>query len=291
MCALVPRFTFCGIFPWLQSRKNKDFFQARSILHAPLYLEVIIFLNTMPNRYFFIIFLLLITTVKSKRIILFNRTRAVFSHGEINKTSLDHFLAKDFARYIFLTTGIYPTLEDVSDLPILDLHSRLHCVTEDTIFLTDSSVMTKLLPKFKNSSRKASSGQFTIYRSPSTHATAIVEEGERGLFYGVYSAIEQLGVRFGLHHDILPDPTAVGGLPLSEINTTTLKSLPFVAMKNVAPVFEYRGLQPFHDFLEVCHKKIYYRFNLPNHFIITFIVVKRGRILGILNNINMLLHN
>jgi hypothetical protein len=48
--------------------------------------------------------------------------------------------------------------------------------------------------------------------SPATMApttTFLIGDSKLGRLYAVYSAAEQLGVRFELHSDILPDPTQV----------------------------------------------------------------------------------
>jgi hypothetical protein len=62
-----------------------------------------------------------------------------------------------------------------------------------------------------------------------------------------YTFAEGLGVRFELAGEILPDPTAVGGLPLGRYAHSVL---PDMAAFAPSPLFDYRGLQPFHDFPE-----------------------------------------
>lgn len=54
-------------------------------------------------------------------------------------------------------------------------------------------------------------------------------------------------MRFELSGEILPDPTAFGGLPLKLHSTS---ALPDIEVFAPSPVFDYRGLQPFHDFPE-----------------------------------------
>ena len=62
----------------------------------------------------------------------------------------------------------------------------------------------------------------------------IVGGDEVGTLYGAYQFAEKLGVRFGLHEDVLPDGPFIGDWP--EMNETG------------RPRFALRGLQPFHDF-------------------------------------------
>ncbi len=61
--------------------------------------------------------------------------------------------------------------------------------------------------------------------------------GDAGVLYGAYRFAERLGVRFSLHGDIIPDDRIPFGLPpdLDE---------------HGSPLFETRGIQPFHDFPE-----------------------------------------
>lgn len=62
-----------------------------------------------------------------------------------------------------------------------------------------------------------------------------------------YTFAEGLGVRFELAGEILPDPTAPGGLPLARCADVPLPVFDTFAP---SPTFDYRGLQPFHDFPE-----------------------------------------
>ena len=64
----------------------------------------------------------------------------------------------------------------------------------------------------------------------------VVGGGDVGTLYGAYRLAEHLGVRFYLHGDVVPD----GRIPLA---------LP-VVNETGKPLFETRGIQPFHDFPE-----------------------------------------
>lgn len=67
-------------------------------------------------------------------------------------------------------------------------------------------------------------------------ALTISGGGEVAVLYGAYAYAEKLGVRFQIDGDVLPD--------------APLKELPPVAEETSQPLFELRGLQPFHDFPE-----------------------------------------
>jgi hypothetical protein len=56
------------------------------------------------------------------------------------------------------------------------------------------------------------------------------------VLYGVYHFAEILGVRFALHGDVIPDGRIALTLPEIDVTRT--------------PLFEQRGIQPFHDFTE-----------------------------------------
>ena len=57
-----------------------------------------------------------------------------------------------------------------------------------------------------------------------------------GTLYGAYRLAEHLGVRFYLHGDVVPDSQRVLALPMLD--------------ERGAPLFQTRGIQPFHDFPE-----------------------------------------
>ena len=67
-------------------------------------------------------------------------------------------------------------------------------------------------------------------------ADVITGGSDVGVLYGAYRYIEQLGVRFEIDGDVIPDER--------------LKESPVVKEETGKPLFELRGLQPFHDFPE-----------------------------------------
>ena len=73
------------------------------------------------------------------------------------------------------------------------------------------------------------------YRLRSDGRTLAISGGsDIGVLYGTYSFIEKLGVRFYLHGDVIPDGKIRFRLPVLE--------------ETRQPLFELRGIQPFHDF-------------------------------------------
>jgi hypothetical protein len=161
----------------------------------------------------------------------------------IVRERLDDFPARELARYIYLTTGEYPSIVDnLSKSKTRDIGTTVIIGAPHSKLI--SSLGSRISDDINNiwSKTMLNIGRHSIHRTSSS-LVVIVGDHPKGRLYGVYTAAEQLGVMFGLHQDILPDPTA--GLPLRD-----KKSLPFIDVPPTAPMFDYRGLQPFHDFLE-----------------------------------------
>ena len=81
---------------------------------------------------------------------------------------------------------------------------------------------------------------FTLHRA--ADAPNVVElsaSSESGLLYATSALLERMGVRFGLTGPVLP----THGMPLDE-------AIPVGTRITASPVFDRRGLQPFHDFYE-----------------------------------------
>ena len=75
----------------------------------------------------------------------------------------------------------------------------------------------------------------TVHRSGARHVVALTGVTPKAVLYAAYTFIEHaLGVRFLLHGDVLPPQQDAFVLPELSLS--------------LAPVFELRGLQPFHDF-------------------------------------------
>ena len=167
------------------------------------------------------------------------------------------FCARELARYIFLTTGDYPELVDTMEEPTA-LDRALADSQHDAILLVSPgsrlldhaislSGAEQLRVAADSMDASAEAGHHTIHRLSArgrhpesiNSFTVIVGAGEFGRLYGVYSAAEQLGVRFQLTGDILPDPTSPRGLPLAGV-----ARLPLSERDYASPMFEFRGLQP-----------------------------------------------
>ena len=108
--------------------------------------------------------------------------------------------AKEIRRYVYLRTG---TL-----LPIAETGQGIALMIDRTLGAQDYRIT----------------------------ADSITGGSEVGVLYGAYRYVEQLGVRFQIDGDVIPDER--------------LKELPAVKEETDQPLFGLRGLQPFHDFPE-----------------------------------------
>ena len=183
----------------------------------------------------FLLLLLSCTLSSASRIILYSATE-------------DNFATRELGRYIYLVSGEYPTLiqGDASSFNVTsDVETILIGAPRSELILAAAGdVIASSFSTSDSTTLNKTGGRHSVTRT-SPFVVAIVGETPKARLYGVYTAAEQLGVRFELHQDVVPDPTADGGLPLREVAI-----LPFIDVPPAAPTFDYRGLQPFHDFLE-----------------------------------------
>jgi hypothetical protein len=118
--------------------------------------------------------------------------------------------AKEVRRYVYLRTGELATIEN----------HRTYSNDRTYISLTVDPVLGAQEYRLK------SAGQ----------SLAISGGSDVAVLYGAYAFAEKLGVRFELNGDVLPD----GRIPLQMPRLDETRK----------PLFELRGLQPFHDFPE-----------------------------------------
>ncbi len=154
---------------------------------------------------------------------------------DASASASERLAAKEVRRYIYLRTGkLLPIVTSGDQAPA---GSLISINTRDRLLQSGVSAdaeMAKLLAKVKP-------------LAPQQFLLATVDHGDRsvlvvvggdpiGTLYGAYRLAERLGVRFYLHGDVLPD--AKVPLELPRLNETG------------KPLFDLRGIQPFHDFPE-----------------------------------------
>jgi len=147
----------------------------------------------------------------------------VYPEGACARVTL---AAREVRRYAYLRTGVLLPLEAAGSLPVGKPFIA--------VGVLDAALLRGVVPNATLSSRHA-----YLLKS-------VVREGREGLviagadpagtLYGAYRFAEHLGVRFYLHGDTIPD--GLTSLELKGYDETH------------APLFELRGIQPFHDFPE-----------------------------------------
>ncbi|MCE5249862.1 hypothetical protein LLG96_06540 [bacterium] len=141
--------------------------------------------------------------------------------------------AREIRRYMYLRTGVLPLLQEgdrntslTSDLVVVARKDRpaVESLAKDAEF---GKKISALGPEHYLIETRESRRRRIVY---------IIGGSETGTLYGAYRFAEHLGVRFYMHGDVLPDSLSSTALPLV---TETGK-----------PLFDTRGIQPFHDFPE-----------------------------------------
>jgi len=149
-------------------------------------------------------------------------------------TLAEHLAAKEIRRYFYLQTGkLLPIIESDKQLP-----SKTSLIVVGQKDRGIIKALTKKDARLKSSVASLGHQQYQIKTlNYKNKRTILITGGDSiGTLYAAYRLAEHLGVRFYLHGDTVPDAQI------------TLK-LPDVDEKN-KPLFNLRGIQPFHDFVE-----------------------------------------
>jgi len=149
-------------------------------------------------------------------------------------STAESLAAKEVRRYLFLRTGkLLPIVRSNGELP----------ANTDLIVIgqKDRDIIDTLIGK--NADLRVSvadllSQQYRLKSLDFNKQKAILITGgdAAGTLYCTYRFIEQFGVRFYLHGDIIPDAKVALKLPEPD--------------EHGKPLFNLRGIQPFHDFPE-----------------------------------------
>lgn len=128
-------------------------------------------------------------------------------HLASRATPIEQLAAREVQRYVYLRTGT---------LLALSTHAP-----------TGPAIVLRLDPALERS-------QYRLKTDGSL--LSIAGGSDVSVLYGAYAFAEELGVRFYLHGDVLPDRRVPFALPVLDETGT--------------PAFEIRGILPFHDFPE-----------------------------------------
>ncbi len=136
---------------------------------------------------------------------------------------LQQYAAKEIRRYAYLRTGqLLRIAGEASDM-------------SDAIVVARENVSAPLQATFKE--LKAEEYWLKTIPCPDGRTALLVTGGsDVAMLYAAYRFAEVLGVRFYLHGDVIPDAP----IPLAVLSLDERR----------APLFELRGIQPFHDFAE-----------------------------------------
>ena len=149
-----------------------------------------------------------------------------------NPTEIERLAAKEIRRYLYLRTG---------QLMTIAAENRREPTCAIIIGRKDSGIIAEYAGtsgEIKSLADSLANQQYfirTLTQDGKRHVL-IVGGDDMGTLYGAYRFIEQFGVRFYLHGDTIPDGRIA--LELPDINETG------------RPLFELRGIHPFHDFPE-----------------------------------------
>lgn len=139
--------------------------------------------------------------------------------------------AKELKRYLYLVTGKLP---EIAPLSGKDKPQKNSIVLANNDELSKLGFQTDEMPKIAFKGDGFLIIQQDIGGKP---ALAIIGGTDLGVLYGAYRYIEELGVRFYPHGDVLPAEKP--------------ETIPFAELEiSGQPIFELRGLLPYHDFPE-----------------------------------------
>lgn len=135
---------------------------------------------------------------------------------------MERLASLELQRYIYLRTGKLPEVSNRASSERIIVAKK------------GSSIIAKAVAK---EAKTLGAQQYLIRTTRSAGRTTwwIVGGDEVGTLYGAYKFAEELGVRFYLHGDAMPDQ------PLTKLPAVN---------ETGKPLFSIRGIQPFHDFPE-----------------------------------------
>jgi len=150
-----------------------------------------------------------------------------------NGSVLETLAAREIARYVYLRTGNLPSMmlsqKELPANPLVVVVGRT-----DRPIVAEVARRANLSPSLA----KLTAQSYRLKTVSQNGARVLLVAGadDVGTLYGAYRLAEHLGVRFFLDGDVVPDDRAPLGLPDLD--------------EEGKPLFDLRGIQPFHDFPE-----------------------------------------
>lgn len=152
---------------------------------------------------------------------------------------LERLAALEVRRYLYLRTG---ELIPLVDQPAEDQTADVIVVARSERLLHEELIPTNVVnahrPSLENRLARAGDDGFLLWTVPGNQRQYLVITGRKdvAVLYGAYRLAEHYGMRFYLEGDVVPDRRVAWSLAqLDEVRR---------------PLFEHRGIQPFHDFPE-----------------------------------------
>ncbi len=158
---------------------------------------------------------------------------------DVEASQLEKLAASELRRYIYLRSGELAAIEvdggeRTADEVELRADALIIVATKDRPLL-ESFLEGEVAGRVSG----LSSEQYVIetFERGATKVAIVAGGDPIGALYGAYRLVEHLGVRFFLHGDVIPDKRLAKPI------------LPEIREKG-EPLFDRRGIQPFHDFPE-----------------------------------------
>ncbi|HEX9185463.1 MAG TPA: malectin domain-containing carbohydrate-binding protein, partial [Vicinamibacteria bacterium] len=142
-------------------------------------------------------------------------------------TAIEAFAAREVRRYVYVRTGRLLPLATRPAFPSIVVARRDRAEARALADARLAARLDGLAPQER---------LLVTVRRADGPALLVTGGDDAGVLYAAYRLAERLGVRFGLHGDTLPDVKRPLSLP--ELDEAA------------RPLFEVRGIQPFHDFPE-----------------------------------------
>jgi len=138
--------------------------------------------------------------------------------------------AKEVRRYIYLRTNEF--------LPIVQTDSSSQIMTCIIIAIKNQELLSNIYDLHYFDYKNLGEQEFILqsYTDGRRRSLFIIGGGSAGVLYGAYQFAEEIGIRFYLDGDVVPDHKQPLTIP--------------VLNNRSGPLFELRGILPFHDFPE-----------------------------------------
>ena len=147
-------------------------------------------------------------------------------------TFVERLAAAEIRRYVYLRTGtLLPIVHDLETAPKGGLIAVGHTCRMGRFIKADADLQAVLKDGLVPDQYILKTIEYE-----GRPVVVVTGHGRTGVLYAAYRLAEHFGVRFYMHGDVIPDRRIAPAMPqLDEIRK---------------PLFDRRGIQPFHDFPE-----------------------------------------